>query len=115
MWIQRLSEESQARILGYWELSKRKNVDVGPLSAATLTELLKVVACDKNLLNELNFTSKTQFEKAIGCLPNIRNQIMHPVRPLIINQQTCLDLEKSLRMAIIITDKIYKMLQDNEV
>jgi len=106
--IQSLNEDSQARILGYWELSKRKNVDTGPLTGAMLSELLRIVARDKSLYSELDFKSRNEFEKNIGYLPDIRNQIMHPVRPLILDEQSCLRLQEALKKAIFITEKIQR-------
>lgn len=36
-WLDLLSEEKQARIVGYWKISKRRGVDHGPVGAAMLT------------------------------------------------------------------------------
>ena len=34
-WIRVLTESHQVGILGYWELSKRKGIDIGPIAATT--------------------------------------------------------------------------------
>ncbi len=82
-WIRTLGENHQVGILGYWELSRRKGVDVGPIAAATLAQLLQVVSRNKDLLATLGFKSRTEFEKLTAHVPETRNWIMHPVRPLI--------------------------------
>jgi len=110
--IQSLNEDSQARILGYWEVSKRKNVDTGPLTGAMLSELLRIVAKHKTLYSELDFKSRNEFEKNTAHLADIRNQIMHPVRPLILDEQSCLRFEEALRKAIFITERIQRKLQN---
>lgn len=82
-WIRTLGENHQVGILGYWELSRRKGVDVGPIAAATLAQLLQVVARSKELLATLGFKSRSEFEKLTTHIPETRNWVMHPVRPLI--------------------------------
>lgn len=82
-WIKSLSEEHQVRILGYWDLSKRHGLDVGPVAAATLTNLLTVAAKSSTLRGALGFTKRSEIEKVVGAVPNVRNAVMHPVRPLI--------------------------------
>jgi hypothetical protein len=86
-WIERLDERSQPQVLGYWELAKRKGVDVGPVAATTLSQLLGVVAKRKDLLQRLGFASRNAFEEETGSIPDTRNKVMHPVRPLVLNQE----------------------------
>lgn len=83
-WLRYLDEEQQARILGYWELSRRKGMDVGPVAAVTLAQLLKVFSRDERAARQLGYESRSKFEKAVGRLPYIRNGVMHPVRPLVL-------------------------------
>jgi hypothetical protein len=98
-WIRRLSEEHQVRILGYWDLSKRTGLDVGPVSAATLTNLLKVAGQNADLLSILGFVSRSAYDKAIGGLPGIRNCVMHPARPLITRHSDIERILKAVRLA----------------
>jgi hypothetical protein len=110
-WIRRLDEDSQARILGYWELSKLQNVNTGPVVGATLSELLRVVAKNKLLCSNLAYKSRSSFDDAVGCLPAIRNQVMHPVRPLISNADSCVRLERAIRETIRLTESVRGVLQ----
>jgi hypothetical protein len=82
-WLTRLVEPAQARIIGYWELAKRRGVDVGPYAALTFTELLGIVEHSPALLSALDYKSKSSFKRATGSLVDLRNQVMHPVRPLV--------------------------------
>jgi hypothetical protein len=82
-WLTRLAEPAQARIIGYWELAKRRGVDVGPYAALTFTELLGIVEHSPALLSALDYKSKSSFKRATGSLVDLRNQVMHPVRPLV--------------------------------
>jgi hypothetical protein len=82
-WIRTLNENHQVGILGYWELSRRKGVDVGPIAAATLSQLIQIVSRNRALLTTLGFNSRSEFEKVTAHIPETRNWVMHPVRPLI--------------------------------
>src|ERR1051326_3778875 len=84
-WVRYLNEEAQVRVLGYWELTRRQELDVGPIAATTLTYLLHVLASDRGLLTALGYTSKAKFEAAAGHIPRLRNSVMHPVRPLVLS------------------------------
>jgi hypothetical protein len=84
MWLQHLDEDQQARALGYWELSKRQSVDVGPVAALTLAQLVNVVARYDTAAELLGYPSRSQFAKSTGQLARLRNRVMHPVRPLIL-------------------------------
>ncbi len=84
VWLHHLDEEQQARVLGYWELSKRQGVDVGPIAALTLAQLVNVVARHDTAVELLGYTSRSQFAKSTGQLSRLRNRVMHPVRPLIL-------------------------------
>ncbi len=98
-WFGRLSEDSQARILGYWELAKRLGVDTGPVAGATLSELLRAIGGSQELLRGLGYPSRTRFEDASGRIPDVRNRVMHPVRPLITNVESCTRLREILLAA----------------
>ena len=82
-WLTRLNEDAQVRIIGYWELAKRQGIDVGPYVALTLTDLFRIVEREPELLSELGYKSKTSFSNATGPLVDLRNRIMHPIRPLV--------------------------------
>lgn len=86
-WIRLLNEDAQVRALGYWEISKRRGVDIGPIASLNLAHLIGIVAKSPQLLGLLEFKSRSVFEKHTGCIPDFRNRIMHPVRPLVLGQQ----------------------------
>jgi hypothetical protein len=95
-WLPLLSEENQVRVLGYWELSKRRGVDIGPLAALTLTQLLTIAAKTERLRERIGFKSRTDIDREAGRVPEFRNRIMHPVRPLILGLE---DVEMAYRAA----------------
>jgi hypothetical protein len=95
-WIQRLGESHQVSVLGYWELSKRRGVDIGPIAATTLVQLLNVVARSKELLKKLGFKSRKEFEDELGRVPELRNCVMHPVRPLVLSMTEVAKLRETV-------------------
>lgn len=99
-WIDRLNEDHRVQILGFWELSKRAGLDVGPVSGATLTNLLVVAARDLGIISTLGYASKTKFEQAIGGIPTIRNAVMHPARPLVTKHS---DVQRALKTLKLVT------------
>jgi hypothetical protein len=103
-WLDRLNYEKQARIVGYWEISKRRGVDNGPVGAATLSDLLNIAAKSDILRKILGYDTRGSFEKAVGRIPELRNQIMHPVRPLIVEEESISKLQADL-------ETVFDMLQ----
>ena len=84
-WISMLNENSQAILLGYWALSRYRGIDIGPVAAATLSQLIHVIAKSESLLKRLRFASRKQFENETSRIPELRNRVMHPVRPLVLD------------------------------
>jgi hypothetical protein len=85
-WVKTLAEEHQVRVLGYWELAKRRGVDVGPIAATTLSQFIQVIAKNKEILMRLGYSSRNEFEAQTGTIPELRNCVMHPVRPIVFSQ-----------------------------
>ena len=97
-WIRKLNEDEQVRILGYWELSKKRNVDVGPVAATTLSQLLNVVGKSAVLLDGLGFKSRTTFQDKIRVakIVDLRNNVMHPVRPMVLGIEDVCTLREAI-------------------
>jgi hypothetical protein len=60
--------------------------DIGPLAACMLTDLTKIAKFSENVRAALHL-SRTKLEEHIGGLPQLRNQVMHPVRPMVVKAQ----------------------------
>lgn len=114
MWIPLLSEESQVRVLGYWELGKMRNVDIGPVPSCTLTDLLRLVRKVPGILQELGLTKK-QYEEMSGQLPDWRNRVMHPVRPLVLSPGDVKKLGVALESSRSMANKIRARLGDHGI
>ena len=111
-WIHGLNENHQVTILGYWELSKRRGVDVGPVAATTLSQLLQVTARSKALLALLGFASRNQFEDQTGRIPDLRNRVMHPVRPLVLDPEDIANVCQAVAAVRILATRMARTVGD---
>lgn len=86
-WMKLLREEHQVQVLGYWELARKRGVDVGPTASTTLAQLLTVAQKAPEIRLGLGYDSQTAFNNDFGRIPRIRNCVMHPVRPLFLGKE----------------------------
>lgn len=106
-WISKLNPENQVRVLGYWELSKRRGVDIGPVAGTTLTDLLTVVERDAVLLERLRYPSRSQFKQRKDDSIELRNQVMHPVRLLVTEDaDSCRCLKERLNAVVELSERL---------
>jgi hypothetical protein len=111
-WVQFLNEDSQVRVLGHWDLAKRRGVDVGPIAAATLTQLLQIGMKSSHLLDKLGYVKRAAFERDGGRLPELRNRVMHPVRPLVLSTHDAAAMARALDSAVHLAAKVTKAAED---
>jgi len=113
-WLSKLDKDKQARLVGYWELSKRDKVDIGPIATTTLTELFRIVACDAELRSKLRFESRNKWDDFTGRIADFRNAVMHPVRPLISTQDEVLHVRGVLDRVIDLVNRTGELLSPAE-
>ncbi len=113
-WIRLLNEDGQVRVVGSWELSKRKGVDTSPISATTLTQLIAVGRSSEALRNALGFPSSTSFSKATSGIINLRNRVMHPVRPLVFDIDEVRRVNRALGRLEAIRNRLEKVELENK-
>jgi len=113
LWLDPLREDIQARLVGYWEVSKRRGVSIGPQAACTLTELLDVLAGSSAMRREVGFASRSSFEKHSGGFPDYRNRVMHPVRPLVLSRDEVSKLREMLARLQALTTRVRSALAEH--
>jgi hypothetical protein len=99
-WMRHLNEVAQVALLGNWDLSKRRGIDVGPVAAATLTHLLTAVTHTQQLRQSLGYDSRKVCDADLSRLPELRNRVMHPVRPFILSAEDAARMARALSTAI---------------
>src|SRR5690606_34397964 len=72
----------QIRLLGHYHFMRQEGVELSLLAGATLSQLLRIAREEPAVLEKLGY-GKSKFKDLTGSLPDLRNQVMHPVRPLI--------------------------------
>ena len=82
-WLELVPKDRRAALVGYWKISERDDVDIGPIAGAMLSELGGVIAKHKPLRSTLGFESRGEWERTFNGLNEQRHSIMHPVRPLV--------------------------------
>jgi predicted transcriptional regulator len=81
-WLKTLDEHRQMLILGRWAYDQRQHIELDPVEAAELSDLLRATRALPGLLDRLGYT-RSQFDKKTGHLVKLRNGVMHPVRSII--------------------------------
>ena len=114
-WLNKLEEEQQVRVIGFWELSKRQGVDVGPYAALTLSQLVNIISRLEGAAVRLGYQSRSQFDKAKSPLPNLRNRVMHPVRPLVLTHADVASVNSSVLILEDVREKVEALLGKDRV
>jgi hypothetical protein len=105
-WLLSMGEDSQVRVIGRWELEIRNSVDTSPIAGAMLTDMLRIASKSKEIRELLGFSSASQVEKAVGSIPTLRNQIMHPVRPLALSREDVNKLSSVVQTVVQLTERV---------
>jgi hypothetical protein len=95
-WIAKLGEERQIRIVGGWEIARRRGMDIDPIANTSLTDLLQIVGKSKAVLELMGYRSRSEFEDQTGRIPDLRNRIMHAVRPFLLDAAGIPNLIRSI-------------------
>ncbi len=104
VWLDTTSEDTQIRLIGRWEYERRRSVDTTPVAGCTLIDMINIVARFRDLRSTLGFASRNKFDDATGSFSNLRNKIMHPVRPLILDPDDVCQLQETLAAILRLTE-----------
>ncbi|HZP57872.1 MAG TPA: hypothetical protein VFC53_10015 [Dehalococcoidia bacterium] len=85
-WIERLTPDSRAAVIGYWEIAKRGGVDIGPTASLMLSQLVNIVSSSDRIARAMGFRTKREIKNLLKALPDLRNHVAHPVRPLVLGE-----------------------------
>lgn len=98
-WIEFLPRPSQARILGYWEVAKRENMDAGAIQSCNLGDLIAIGRKTKSLQVAIVGISGGN-SRCSDALCRLRNRVVHPVAPLLHDQASVSNLYETLTYAV---------------
>lgn len=88
-----------------WELAIRNRVDISLVTGCTLIDMINIVAKSADLRLILGFSSRSEYKNATGSFCDLRNQIMHPVRPLILDQDDIRKLQSTLGVILRLSER----------
>ena len=83
-----------------------------PISSTHLSQLLTVVSKVESLRELFGFSSRKQFDKLVGSIPQLRNQVMHPVRPLVLSTDDVVRLKETIENVAELEMKATKILSE---
>lgn len=105
-WIDMVSESSQVRILGQWELSRRREVEIDPLEYAMLPDLFEILQGSDQLRRILRFGSRKSVEDSLSRIVRTRNAVMHPVKTLVLSRSDAGKVARSVASALDLIERI---------
>lgn len=82
-----------------WSDAVDENVDLHPVEFMSIADLKEVVRGDDELLDQLDFRSKTQCKQAFDTVEKYRNKVMHGNRSVISSEEDVENLVESLEIA----------------
>lgn len=89
--IRLLSDNTQGRIRDYYNEEKEQGVELSPVMTATLSDLLFIARESNNVWKSLGYANPKEMVPVSQQINELRNRIMHPIRPLIVAEA---DLEE---------------------
>jgi hypothetical protein len=117
-WLSFLKEHSQVQALGSWELSKRRSVDIAPIAGINLSDLIDVVNRSEKITKALGYSSAREFSKnigSIGSISDLRNRVMHPVRPLVLGLDDVTKIHQSLNVLKRLRNRLDEFLNTHRI
>lgn len=82
------------------EVTRKRRVDVSPVAACTLTQLLNVIGSFAELRGRFGCESRSKWDGLAGPIIELRNKVMHPVRPMVLEQGDVGRLQSATRALV---------------
>lgn len=77
-----LGEDPKRKVKAGYEKSRKGNAEISMEQYLTTSDIVNIVSKSR-LRNKLGYLSRSQAEKHLGPLVKLRNEVMHPCRPLV--------------------------------
>lgn len=106
--IRLLSEGNQKRVREFWEEEREEGVDLSPITTVTLSDLFHIAAESNWVWSLMGFAGPAELRTVAYQINDLRNVVMHPVRPLIVNRKDLMDLDAGLRAVESLTAELLK-------
>jgi hypothetical protein len=106
--IRLLSDHTQSRIREFYDEERAEGVDLSPVTNATLGDLFHIATTSNNVWKLMGFDHPDQLRDVARQINELRNTIMHPVRPFIVNERELHEHAAALQAVDTLTAAIMK-------
>ena len=106
--IRLLSEGTQKRIKEFYDEERAEGIDLSPVTNATLSDLFHIATESNNVWKLMEFEHPNELRPINHRINDLRNTIMHPVRPLIVNERELQDVVAAVLDVEMLTDRLTK-------
>ena len=106
--IRLLSDSTQARIKDFYDEERAEGVDLSPITNATLSDLFHIATESNNVWRLMDFDDPNDLRPVAHRVNGLRNTIMHPVRPLIVNENELKEVFEAVDDVEMLTDRLMK-------
>lgn len=111
--VKKIPKYNRATVLGRWELDKIDNVETGLLAGCTLSDLLEILRQTKPLVHRIGI-SGNKLSTLSNSLNDLRNEVMHPVRPIVRGEDGVNELLNNITDLISLIERVQTVLVDLE-
>jgi hypothetical protein len=95
-WLSFLGEDAKAHVLGWTQVARMNDRDIDPIETVMLRHLVEIVCGSKELQGRLGIKPAKKARSALMRLANLRNTVMHPVRPLVLDSADVTAIKENL-------------------
>lgn len=106
--IRLLSDHTQHRIREFYDEERAEGVDLSPVTNATLSDLFHIATSSNNVWRLMGFHHPDRLRPIAQQVNDLRNAIMHPVRPFIVNERELHERAAALQLVDTLTTDIMK-------
>ena len=106
--IRLLSDHTQSRIREFYDEERAEGVDLSPITNATLSDLFHIAVSSNNVWKLMGFRHADVLRPIAQQINDLRNTIMHPVRPFIVNERELHEHADALEAVDTLTANIMK-------
>lgn len=106
--IRLLSDHTQQRVKEFYDEERAEGIDLSPVTNATLSDLFHIATESNNVWKLMEFNNPNDLRPIAHSINDLRNTIMHPVRPLLVNEKELNDIVDSVDNIEMLTNRLMK-------
>lgn len=106
--IRLLSDHTQQRIREFYDEEVAEGIDLSPVTNATLSDLFHIALTSNNVWKLMGFHRPDQLRPITYQINDLRNTIMHPVRPFVVSEKELHEHAAALQAVDSLTSTIMK-------